>query len=619
MEKKKSVANYLGENTNRIFKIPAYQRGYKWGVLNDNNDSAVSILCTDILAAMKSDKAEYFIQGVTVYETNTKFKSKSNVQNVVLIDGQQRTTTLFILLNLLFNEEEKKKYLFLDGHLKLQYKIRESSHAYLEKICRNESVEDLPNTQDIHYFSAASDQILEIIESLEENVQKQLKEYILNNVMLFYIVVPEEQAANVFSMMNGAKAFMKTDELIKASFLSEASKNQYKASTVKTIKDSLSVLTDQIGADWQANALRSQYARQWDKWLYWWNQNEVQLFFKSNKNPLGLLLEYFYENDKIGTSQTKIAYTNNSDDIPVVFKAFQNLFITDKEDAIVNFEELRKLQKKFEDLFNSHYTYNYLGLILETDSRKKSRENAIRFFIENFKEKEKLRTYTLLRLLGKTNKAKSGEEQDEEQEELKETIKTSIDSISEVDVYNAVDSNNDLKELTFKMLLKLNVEAANDRHVKFDFYVLEDGKLSSFYTKRSLEHIWPKSKIAIKSEEGNYFYYDSNGNENEIIPEKMCDYIKRDDLKKENLSEHHIGNLVLLHKTDNSKFSASLPEDKKKLYFDLEKELLSRNLLHSMSVFAYDSWSVDNAIKTIKRNQKEVIKKIKLGYEDYIN
>src|SRR5690554_7227928 len=101
MERKKSVANYIGEDTNRIFEIPAYQRGYKWGLLNENNESAVSILCKDILDAMKNNKAEYFIQGVTVYETTKFFNGKSNVRNIVLIDGQQRTTTLFILLNLL--------------------------------------------------------------------------------------------------------------------------------------------------------------------------------------------------------------------------------------------------------------------------------------------------------------------------------------------------------------------------------------------------------------------------------------------------------------------------------------------------------------------------------------
>jgi hypothetical protein len=616
MERKKSVANYLGENAKRVFKIPAYQRGYKWGVSYQERESAVTILCKDILAAMQNQKAEYFIQGVTVYETIVKFNANNNVQNIVLIDGQQRTTTLFILLNLLCNEEEKKKYLFLDGQLKLQYKIRESSHTYLEKICKNESVENLPKTQDIYYFSAANNQIIEIIEALDVNVQQQLKEYILNNVMLFYIVVPEEQAANVFSMMNGAKAFMKTDELVKASFLSEASKNTHKISTVKTIKDSLSVLTDQIGADWQANALRSQYARQWDKWLYWWNKKEVQIFFKSSNNPLGLLLAYFYENDKDSIKQTKIAYTNDSKDIAVIFKSFQNLFIKDKERAVLNFEKLRKLQKKFEDLFNSHYSYNYLGLILETNSDKKSRENAIRFFIENFKEKEILRRYALLKLLGKTYKHSNTYEQDEE---LKEAVINTIDSISTTDVYNEIDSNKGVKELTFKMLLKLNVEAANGRDVKFDFYVIENNALSSFYSKRSLEHIWPKSKIALKRENGSYFYIDGKGNENNIKPQKIDNYIKREDLEKENLSEHHIGNLVLLHKTDNSKFSASLPEDKKKLYFDLEKELLSRNLLHSMSVFAYDSWSVNDAIKTIKQNQKEVIKKIKLGYEDYIN
>ena len=37
--------------------------------------------------------------------------------------------------------------------------------------------------------------------------------------------------------------------------------------------------------------LRNKYAREWDKWLYWWNKEDVRDFFNIN-TPMGLLLDY---------------------------------------------------------------------------------------------------------------------------------------------------------------------------------------------------------------------------------------------------------------------------------------------------------------------------------------
>jgi len=211
METKINIRGYIGENCKRYFTIPAYQRGFKWGVPNADGDNDAAILLADILDAMQAKKEEYFIQGVTVYEKENE---------IILIDGQQRTTTLFLMLNELMTHDEKDKYLFFDDNFKLKYKIRQSSHDYLSAICNDLEYSGDHNTQDIFYFKEAQKQISGKIGSKDK---EKIKEYILDKVMLFYIKVPEDQAANVFSMLNGAKAFMKTDELIKSDFLCKAS------------------------------------------------------------------------------------------------------------------------------------------------------------------------------------------------------------------------------------------------------------------------------------------------------------------------------------------------------------------------------------------------------------
>ena len=66
---------------------------------------------------------------------------------------------------------------------------------------------------------------------------------------------------------------------------------------------------------------------------------------------------------------------------------------------------------------------------------------------------------------------------------------------------------------------------------------------------------------------------------------------------------HCIGNLVLLYKNDNSSFNNSDFNDKKAIYFNLEKRkgFKSRNLLHTISVFASEKWGIEEI-----QNQKQI-------------
>lgn len=599
METKRNIANYLGENANKTFVIPAYQRGFKWGVKDKQGESAATVLLKDINEARKAQKEEYFIQGVTVYEEGT---------NVVLIDGQQRTTFFFILLSILLDAEEQQKYLYHEGKLKIRYDIRETSHNFLDQLCKNDLIKQ-PNSQDTFYFQSVKNQLAEIIK--ENNETKQLKEYVLSHVKLFYIVVAKDQATKLFSMMNGAKAFMKTDELIKSDFLSKASKiDDTEPEAPKTVKETLEILKDQMGEEWKSNALRSQFARQWDKWLYWWNQEEVKLFFRSGENPMGLLLAFFYEKQIAKLSEDKKekysdTYSNSAEDVSSMLKQFQNLLIRDKTEAKENFEKLRKLQKQFEDLYSIPFVYNYLGLCLETNKNKEKQKNIIQYFLKNYKDESAIKKYSLLTMFNL--------KLDDDIEEIKTKLSEIFNAISLKDIYNDLDEEGN-KEFAFKLMLKLNVEAAVEKNTKFQFFVITKGILKSIYDFRSLEHIWPKSKVMRADESGGYI---SVENRKKIKTSDQSKYLNEDDLKQKKLSAHHIGNLVLLHKNDNSTFTDKLPEDKKKVYFDLNKELHSRNLLHTMSVFAYDNWDIKNAVKTIKANQDNVLGLIKKGYEKY--
>lgn len=87
----KTLKEYLyPDNGHKIFVIPNYQRGYKWSVRTDNDDTSVEFLVKSLkMASSSKNEQQFFLQGVTVVEDG---------ESVILIDGQQRTTTLYLLL-----------------------------------------------------------------------------------------------------------------------------------------------------------------------------------------------------------------------------------------------------------------------------------------------------------------------------------------------------------------------------------------------------------------------------------------------------------------------------------------------------------------------------------------
>ena len=111
---------------------------------------------------------------------------------------------------------------------------------------------------------------------------------------------------------------------------------------------------------------------------------------------------------------------------------------------------------------------------------------------------------------------------------------------------------------------------------KFDF---------SIWSNRSLEHIYPKSK-------------------------KCCLDFEKTEFQEGSI--HCIGNLVLLYGRDNSAFGAKDFEEKKQVYFNTGKglEFKSRNLIHTLSVFANSEWGAKNILE----NKTKTINILKTEY-----
>lgn len=552
----------------KTFVIPNYQRGYIWGKSRGSEKNSVQYALESIENSIEND-TDLFMQGITVTETNDE---------IILIDGQQRTTFFYLLLT----------YLGYNESFEIKYPIRTQSQDFLNKIKGKESEEiktlcinkgDEEDFQDIYYFKKT---ILLISETKNLEINK-----ILDKIQFLYITIPEDKAMLVFSMMNGSKANMKTEEIIKAEMLRLISFDKEAAND----KEAEAI-------HWEQNLLRSKYAREWDKWLYWWNRDDVAEFYHTDKSVMGLLVKTYLKS-KGGKIDKEGKY----------FEEFRDKLLRggdNEKQAKDVFYDLRHLQKQFEDVFNNNQWYNKIGAIL-TLLNNDDRE---RFILWHFAvhENKDIETYYKLVFLGVSHTVIT----ERKAEEIEESKNVMLQNVSSDNLYN------EDKEHAFRQLLRRNIEEDTRLERRFDF---------SIWNQRSLEHIFPKSKVYHKDNETGKTLVGVYGEnkKDEELQEIESDMLNREDFHG-NGSEHCIGNLVLLYKNENSKFGAKSINDKKDIYFspdedDKVKKFKSRHLLHTISVFANNNWGfekdnngIPHVISTIQNNKIKFINEIKNYY-----
>lgn len=558
----KTLKNLL--DSGKRFVIPTYQRGYIWGKSRNSQKNSVEHMLDSIFLHMQGRK-DLFIQGITVCETDSAIE---------MIDGQQRITFLYLLL----------KYLDSDVPIQLDYPARKESETFLhlnDPDWKNLSEDESERFQDIYFFKKTIRLIRERRQSEQQFSDDAILCFVLNRIKFLYIELNKENAISVFTMMNGNKANMRPDEIVKAELLRLVSQ--------ETDIDEES--PDRYVIQWEQNLLRSKYAREWDKWLYWWNRDEVKTFYHT-ENGMDLLLKIYFAANTSTESPNKEVFN---------FENFRIRFLQIERNVKKTFYELRCMQKRFEDVYNvfdkqSAERHNRVGAILTLLSG----EDRERFMIEYFGSDDifELNTYYKYVFLGLSHadilSAINGQtDKDIDIDGRKQIL---LRQMSRDDLYFS-----DGKEQVFRQLLRRNIEEDSKLGRAFDF---------SIWKYRSLEHVFPKSQVYYQDEDGNYNSMDENDKIVSLNKDQLTNMLNRRDFC-DNGSEHCIGNLVLLHKNDNSKFGAKSFDEKKAIYFDMSSGFGSRHLLHSISVFTHKGWGVTE----IQDNKKEIINEIKTYYE----
>ncbi len=141
MEAKQSTINDFFALTGTIFSIPVYQRNYTWEEENCEK------LLQDIISISQNKKTHFMGSITYILHHIDDVKSLRQLQEFVIIDGQQRITTLMLLLKAIetkiSNEEIKKE---IDGLLnlsgqKLRLKPIKSDKEAFDLVMQNRSHE----------------------------------------------------------------------------------------------------------------------------------------------------------------------------------------------------------------------------------------------------------------------------------------------------------------------------------------------------------------------------------------------------------------------------------------------------------------------------------------------
>ena len=537
-----SLREYLGLlHSEGSFIIPDYQRGYVWGQRKkDETMDSVTYLIRTLKVAFQTNK-DVFLQGITVHGT-------TNSYDINLVDGQQRTTFFYLLL----------KFLEYSGNLRIQYQIRKQSNVFLRNIdLLSISRNDEEEFQDIFFFKRTLRIFSRELDGLDKN---EFLTFILDRVRFLFVIIPEEQAKIVFTMMNGNKAKMTDEELIKAELLRCASRED-----------------SRIG-EAEHSEMRSRLAREWDYWLHWWNDDSIVKFFRTDKKQLGWLLPLISNNYKVS------------------FKDFRDKMLNEQSirQSKAVFKRMRLLQKSIEDSFNDSKFYNYIGVILYIRNSTEQRFAFLRwqFALSNqteethTKTEEELKRYYDWAIIG-VNHEDIVANNIEKYNEARRAFRSALED-------NLLFLNN--YEYAYRWLIRQNIKQDNQdqKHKgrKFNFNIERD---------RSLEHIYPKSKIGHKNDEGKPLGWDDK----ELDAKHLAEIkLWREDMEWEcpvdkhiyQGSEHCIGNLVLLYKRDNSKFNDADFKQKNNYFFrDMDDDAFeSRHLIHTTMIFSDVSWEDEN-------------------------
>lgn len=532
--------------------VPAYQRRYVWGQPRAGGAVDSARFMCECIAEMLGSGEPLFINGITLTARNGVYE---------IVDGQQRLTFFCLLLLRLRGTGARVP------DMSLSYECRPEAQAWMDAPGK------AAESQDAVLFAKT----LRTIEAQWPDMDVRAAEManaVLDKVYVLLIeIMDPSHAIPAFKMMNGTKLAMQPADVIKADMMRRASEGDG-------------------DNDSDFNPMRWRYALEWEDWSVWWNRKDVCQYYTHcllpGEPPISLLIKLCLRGDD-GDAATPLSY-----------EEFRLYLAADPDgrahSAMAFYDRLRHTQKRIEDAYDNAEQYCRLKAIMLLQEPGDVFRFLRHLFVDCSISADDLeRCYKLSFLSMTLADIEAGVPFAPKLDEL-------VASLSMADVYHT-----ESKRDAFSLLLRLNIDEDIKLGRKFDF---------SVWNNRSLEHIFSKSKVWHIDQDGKVV--DGNNSPMRISAERAArdsSMLCRDEIVAPDglqLSEHCIGNLVLLYGQNNSAFGNSGFEGKKMLFLapgDIGA-FRSRNLLHSVCVFAANKWGAEQIVE----NYKLTLKNLKLYY-----
>lgn len=201
------------------YRIPLYQRNYDWGekeavqLIEDISDYAAK--------AVNGDTQNYYIGSLVVYE-----RRNSGDTYFETIDGQQRLTTLTILLCTMKNIDKEHDYSWF-SKVNISYDHREKAvntltDLFSGEISNEDSVDSMNNV-----YQLLQKNLTPILKDKGISI-KQFADYLLDHVVILRIPVPKDTDLNhYFEIMNSRGEQLEKHEVLKAILMNYIPLNYY--------------------------------------------------------------------------------------------------------------------------------------------------------------------------------------------------------------------------------------------------------------------------------------------------------------------------------------------------------------------------------------------------------
>lgn len=317
------------------FYIPAYQRGYKWGI----REVVALLKDLDRFSAITSDSF-YCLQPIVV-----RYDANANIWRVV--DGQQRLTTIYIILKAI-NEYEENNLQSFD----IEYQRKGNLNRLSDRI-DNSGSEIFHLTQ---AYSIVSDWIK------NEHKRTKLKTVLINSTkFIWYNLVTigevEAEALKIehefFLNLNSGKIALTEAELIKALLLHSEVKNTKKESLFRQIFQ----------------------AEEWDRMEKSLRQPEIWYFIAGREtfpaNAMDFLLNLLWES--LPESE-KLKYKNI--DFPIFEWA-------EEKGATSVWKDLTNVYRRIMGWYQNNETHNLIGYFAAKRGNKKYISSYVALFRQN--------------------------------------------------------------------------------------------------------------------------------------------------------------------------------------------------------------------------------------------